>query len=36
MTREVKEAAEKLGIAVHDHVVISKSGHSSFRSMGLL
>lgn len=36
MTKEVKDAAEKLGIVVHDHVVISKSGHSSFRSMGLL
>ena len=36
MTQEVKEAAEKLGIAVHDHVIISKSGHNSFRSLGLL
>ena len=36
MTREVKEAAEKLGIALHDHVVISRSGHTSFRSLGLL
>ena len=36
MTREVKEAAEKLGIAVHDHVVIAKAGHASFRSLGLL
>ena len=36
MTEEVKEAAEKLGIAVHDHVIISKSGHNSFRSLGLL
>jgi DNA repair protein RadC len=36
MTREVQEAAAKLGIAVHDHIVISKSGHSSFKSLGLL
>lgn len=36
MTREVKEAAEKLGIAVHDHVVIAKGGHASFRALGLL
>jgi DNA repair protein RadC len=36
MTREVKEAAEKLGISLHDHVVISQSGHASFRSLGLL
>jgi len=36
MTREVQEAAAKLGIAVHDHVVIGRSGHNSFKSMGLL
>ena len=36
MTREVRDAGEKLGIAVHDHVIVSKSGHSSFKSLGLL
>ena len=36
MTREIKEAAEKLGIQVHDHLVIGRSGHSSFKSLGLL
>ena len=36
MTREIVEAAEKLGIAVHDHVIIGKSGHTSFKSAGLL
>ncbi len=36
MTREVQEAAAKLGIAVHDHIVISKSGHISFKTLGLL
>ncbi len=36
MTREVQEAAAKLGIALHDHIVISKSGHSSFKTLGLL
>ena len=36
LTKEIKEAAEKLGIAVHDHLVIGKSGHSSFRALGLL
>jgi DNA repair protein RadC len=36
MTREVAAAAEKLGIAVHDHVVIGRTGHASFRSLGLL
>jgi DNA repair protein RadC len=36
MTREVREAAETLGISVHDHLVIAKSGHASFRALGLL
>ena len=36
MTREVQEAAAKLGIAVHDHIVIGKSGHNSFKALGLL
>ena len=36
MTREIKSAAEKLGIVIHDHVIIAKRGHSSFRSLGLL
>ncbi len=36
MTKRVQDAAEKLGIVLHDHVVIGKSEHVSFRSMGLL
>jgi len=36
MTEEVCEAGQKLGIAVHDHLIFSRSGHSSFKSMGLL
>jgi hypothetical protein len=32
MTREVKAAAEALGIAIHDHLVIGRKGHASFRS----
>ena len=36
MTLEVAEAGEKLGIVLHDHVVISKRGHSSFKEMGLI
>lgn len=36
ITREVKEAAEKLGIVLHDHVVIGRNGHRSFRALGLL
>jgi DNA repair protein RadC len=36
MTREIKETAERLGTLLHDHVVVSKTGHRSFKSMGLL
>ena len=36
MTREIVAAGEKLGIAVHDHVVIGRSGETSFKSAGLL
>ncbi len=36
MTREIKEAAEKLSIQIHDHLIIGKKGHSSFKSLGLL
>lgn len=36
MTRQIVEAARALRIAVHDHLVIGKSGTASFRSLGLL
>jgi DNA repair protein RadC len=36
MTREVAKAAETLGLTVHDHIVIGRSGHASFKGMGLL
>ncbi len=36
MTNQVKEAGEKLGIVLHDHIVIARGGASSFKSMGLL
>ncbi|MDP6426565.1 MAG: DNA repair protein RadC [Rhodospirillales bacterium] len=36
MTQAVKEVSEKLGIQLHDHVIVGKSGASSFKSMGLL
>ncbi len=36
MTREVVTAARTLGIAVHDHLVIGRGGHASFKSLGLL
>jgi DNA repair protein RadC len=36
MTREIATAAKALGIAVHDHLVIGRGGHASFKSLGLL
>jgi DNA repair protein RadC len=36
MTKEIAEAAGKLGIALHDHIIVGRSGHNSFRALGLL
>ncbi len=36
MTRTIVEVGKPLGIAVHDHLVIGREGHSSFRGLGLL
>jgi DNA repair protein RadC len=36
MTKEVAAAAEKLGISVHDHIIIGRKGHASLRSLGYL
>ena len=36
MTRDVAEAAKLFGIVLHDHVIVAESGHTSFRSAGLL
>ena len=36
LTRDIAEAGRKLGISVHDHVIIASSGHSSMRGMGIL
>ena len=34
MTRKVIDAARPLGIVVHDHLVVGRAGHVSFRSEG--
>lgn len=36
MTREIVAAAKALRIAVHDHIVVGRSGYSSFKALGLL
>jgi DNA repair protein RadC len=35
MTREIADTARPLGITIHDHLVIGKSGHASLKSMHL-
>jgi DNA repair protein RadC len=36
MTREIIETGKRLGISVHDHVIVGKDGFSSMRSAGLI
>ncbi len=36
MTHRIADAADALGIKLHDHIVIGKAEDASFRSMGLL
>ncbi|HEV2748167.1 MAG TPA: DNA repair protein RadC [Allosphingosinicella sp.] len=36
ITRDIVEAGRHLRIAVHDHLIIGTSGHSSMRAMGLI
>jgi DNA repair protein RadC len=36
MTREIAGAAKALAITVHDHLVIGRGGHASFKSLNLL
>lgn len=36
VTKEIQEACVKLGIEVHDHIIIGKKEHISFRAKGLI
>lgn len=36
LTRDIAEGGRKLGITVHDHIIIGANGHSSMRTSGLL
>ena len=36
MTRELVDIAKPLGIAIHDHIIVGRDGHASFRSLGLI
>ncbi|WP_416464042.1 RadC family protein [Sphingomonas sp. VDB2] len=36
ITRQIVEAGKRLGISVHDHIIMAASGHASLRAQGLL
>ncbi len=36
ITRQIVEAGKRLGISVHDHVIMAANGHASLRAQGLL
>jgi DNA repair protein RadC len=36
MTKLIVEAAKPLGIAVHDHIIVGKSQHTSFKALRLI
>jgi DNA repair protein RadC len=36
MTRQVVQALEAVGITLHDHVIVGKSRHTSFKSQRLI
>lgn len=36
MTKTIVDVAAPLGIAVHDHLIIGREGHASFRGLGLI
>ncbi len=36
MTKQVRDAAKPLGIALHDHVIVGRGKHASFKAMMLI
>jgi DNA repair protein RadC len=36
MTRIVRDALDRVGVMLHDHLIISRRGHTSFRQLGLM
>ncbi len=36
MTKQIVEAARPLGVTVHDHIIVGREGHVSFRGMKLI
>jgi DNA repair protein RadC len=36
MTKQIVDAARPLGVVVHDHIIIGRQGHVSFRGLKLI
>ena len=36
LTRDIIDAGKRLNVAVHDHIIIGATGHSSMRALGLI
>ena len=36
MTKKIVQAGEKLGVLVHDHIIVGRKGHVSFRNLQLI
>ncbi len=36
MTKQIVASAKHLGIVIHDHIIVGKQGHASFRGLGLI
>jgi DNA repair protein RadC len=36
MTKDIIEAGRRVAVTVHDHIIIGSSGHTSFKSLGLI
>jgi DNA repair protein RadC len=36
MTKEIADIAKPLGITLHDHIIVGKSGHTSLRGLKLI
>jgi DNA repair protein RadC len=36
VTQAIHEAARSLGIALHDHIIVGRQGHASFKALGLI
>ena len=36
MTRQIVDIAKSLGISVHDHIIVGREGHASFKGLQLM